>query len=138
VDTKVSYKNGLLQKALVSMHRAFVNISYETKRKHWLFDATLQFNGKKRLPQTFNNPTEYKREEYSPDFYNVLAQISYVTKIKKADFNIYVGVENALDYKQQNPIIASDAPFNKYFDASMVWGPIYGRMLYIGLRFKLK
>ena len=138
VDTKVSYKNGLLQKALVSMHRAFVNISYETKRKHWLFDATLQFNGKKRLPQTFNNPTEYKREEYSPDFYNVLAQISYVTKIKKADFNIYVGVENALDFKQQNPIIASDAPFNKYFDASMVWGPIYGRMLYIGLRFKLK
>jgi len=138
VDTKVSYKNGLLQKALVSMHRAFVNISYETKGKHWLFDATLQYNGRKRLPQTYNNPTEYKRAEYSPNFYNVLAQITYVTKIKKADFNIYVGVENGLDYKQSSPIVSSDAPFNKYFDASMVWGPIYGRMLYIGLRFKLK
>jgi outer membrane receptor for ferrienterochelin and colicin len=138
VDTKVSYKNGLLQKALVSMHRAFVNISYETKGKHWLFDATLQYNGKKRLPQTYNNPTEYKRAEYSPNFYNVLAQITYVTKIKKADFNIYVGVENGLDYKQSSPIVSSDTPFNKYFDASMVWGPIYGRMLYIGLRFKLK
>jgi outer membrane receptor for ferrienterochelin and colicins len=138
VDTKVTYKNGLLQKALVSMHRAFINMSYETKNKHWLFDATLQYNGKKRLPQTNLNPTEYKREDYSPAFYNVLSQITYLTKIKKSDFNIYVGVENALDYKQQNPIVASDLPFNKYFDASMVWGPIYGRMLYAGLRFKIK
>ena len=138
VDTKVNYQSGLMQKALVSMHRAFVNLSYETKGKHWLFDATLQYNGKKRLPQTHTNPTEYQRATYSPDFYNVLAQITYVTKIKKADFNIYVGVENALDYKQANPIVASDAPFNKYFDASMVWGPIYGRMMYVGLRYKIK
>jgi hypothetical protein len=28
--------------------------------------------------------------------------------------------------------------YNKYFDASMVWGPIYGRMLYLGLRIKIK
>ncbi len=138
VDTKVSYKTGLLQKALVSTHRAFVNVAYETKNKHWLFDATLQYNGKKRLPQTNLNPTEYQRAEYSPDFYNVLAQITYLTKIKRSDFNVYVGVENATDYKQPNPIVASDAPFNKYFDASMVWGPIYGRMLYAGLRFKIK
>ncbi len=138
VDTKVSYKTGLLQKALVSEHRAFVNMGYETKNKHWLFDATLQYNGKKRLPQTASNPTEYQRASYSPDFYNVLAQITYLTKIKNSDFNIYVGVENGLDYKQQNPIVASDSPYNKYFDASMVWGPIYGRMLYVGLRFKIK
>lgn len=138
VDTKVSYQSGLLQKPFVSMHRAFINVGYETKNKHWLFDATLQYNGKKRLPQTLDNPAEYKREPYSPDFYNVLAQITYVTKIRRADFNIYLGVENALDYKQTNPIIASDAPFSKYFDASMVWGPIYGRMLYAGLRYKLK
>ena len=138
VDTKVNYKTGLLQKAFVSAHRAFINLGYETKKKHWLFDATLQYNGKKRLPQTTLNPTEYQRASYSPDFYNVLAQITYVTKIKKADFNIYLGVENALDYKQQNPIVASDAPFSKYFDASMVWGPIYGRMFYAGLRFKIK
>jgi len=138
VDTKVNYKTGLLQKAMVSTHRAFINLSYETKNKHWLFDATLQYNGKKRLPQTHTNPGEYQRATYSPDFYNVLAQITYVTKIKKSDFNVYVGVENALDYKQANPIVASDSPFNKYFDASMVWGPIYGRMMYVGLRYKIK
>jgi outer membrane receptor for ferrienterochelin and colicins len=138
VDTKMSFKNGLIQKALVSMHRAFINVSYETKNKHWQFDATLQFNGKKRLPTTNSNPVEYQRAAYSPNFYNVLGQISYFTKINKADFHVYLGVENALDYKQANPIVASDAPFNKYFDASMVWGPIYGRMLYLGIRYKLK
>ncbi len=138
VDTKVNYQTGLLQKALVSMHRTFINIGYETKNKHWLFDATLQYNGKKRLPSTRNNPEAYQRAEYSPNFYNVLAQITYMAKIKRADFHVYVGVENAMDYKQANPIVASDAPFNKYFDASMVWGPIYGRMLYAGLRFKIK
>jgi outer membrane receptor for ferrienterochelin and colicin len=138
VDTKVNFNSGLMQKALVSMHRAFVNVAYETKNKHWLFDATLQYNGIKRLPQTVSNPVEYQRADYSPDFYNVLGQITYMTKIKRSDFHVYVGVENALDYKQPNPIVASDAPFNKYFDASMVWGPIYGRMLYAGLRFKIK
>lgn len=138
VDTKVSCRTGLLQKAMISTHRAFINVAYETKNKHWQFDATLQYNGKKRFPNTSLNPAEYKRAEYSPDFHNVLGQITYLTKIKKADFNVYLGVENALDYKQANPIVASDAPFSKYFDASMVWGPIYGRMLYAGLRFKIK
>ncbi len=138
VDTKVTYKEGLLQKAFVSAHRAFINTSYETKNKHWLFDATVQFNGKKRIPQTTSNPKEYQLAEYSPYFFNVLGQVTYLTKIENYDLHVYLGVENALNYKQQNPIIASDAPFSKYFDASMVWGPIYGRMLYVGIRLKMK
>ena len=88
VDTKVSYKTGLLQKSLVSTHRAFINLSYETRNKHWQFDGTLQYNEKKRLPQTLNNPTEYQRAEYSPSFYNVLGQITYLTKIEKAYFHV--------------------------------------------------
>lgn len=138
VDTKVNYVKGLLQKPMVSQHRAFINFSYETKNEHWQFDFTTQYNGKKRLPQTDSNPTDYQRQNYSPEFFNQLGQITYLCKIKGADFHVYVGVENLLNYKQTNPIVASDAPFSKYFDASMVWGPIYGRMLYGGLRFKIK
>lgn len=138
VDTKMEFKQGLMQKAMVSKHRAFINVSYETKNSHWQFDATAQYNGAKRLPSTITNPTDLQRAEYSPEFYNVLGQITYLTKISKADFNIYLGVENALNYKQTNPIVSSDLPYNKYFDASMVWGPIYGRMLYLGLRLKIK
>ncbi len=138
VDTRVAYAQGLLQKPMTSMHRAFINLSYETKGGHWQFDFTTQYNGAKRLPNTNSNPVEYQRKEYSPEFFNLLGQITYLAKLKKAEFHIYVGVENLLNYKQNNPIVASDLPYNKYFDASMVWGPIYGRMLYAGLRFKIK
>lgn len=138
VDTKVNFKSGILQKPMISMHRAFINFSYETKNNHWLFDFTSQFNGEKRLPSTENNPVEFKKSNYSLNFFNILSQITYNTKIYSNTFNIYIGVENLLNYKQINPIVASDTPFNKYFDASMVWGPIYGRMLYLGLRYKIK
>lgn len=138
VDTKVSYQQGLLQKAMVSKHRAFVNVSYETKNNHWQFDLTTQYNSRKRLPITQANPTEYQRAEFSSAYFNLLGQITYLTKIRNADFNVYLGVENLLNYKQANPIVASDMPYSKYFDASMVWGPIYGRMLYAGLRLKIK
>lgn len=138
VDTRVKYSIALLQKPMVSRHRAFLNIAYETKNNHWQFDFTTQFNGVKRLPQTHLNPVEYQRSNFSPNYLNLLGQITYLTKIKSADFNIYLGVENLLNYKQEHPILASDIPFSKYFDASMVWGPVYGRMLYFGVRYKIK
>ncbi len=138
MDTKVTFKQGLMEKAMVSKHRAFINMSYETKNSHWQFDFTTQFNGSKRLPYTGGNPGDYQRGSRSPDYFNLLGQITYLTKINKADFSVYLGVENLLNYKQTSPIVASDAPFSKYFDASMVWGSIYGRMLYAGLRLKIK
>lgn len=138
VDTRVRYEQGLMQKPFVSAHRAFINLAYETKNRHWLFDATLQYNDRKRLPDTSTNPTAYRRGSYSPGFYNVLGQITYVAKLGIADLHIYAGVENLLNYRQQNPIVSADAPYSKYFDASMVWGPIYGRMLYGGLRLRIK
>lgn len=138
VDTKLKYQQALLQKPLVSKHRAFINFSYETKNSHWQFDFTTQFNGAKRLPDTKSNPQDYQRKDFSPNYFNLLGQITYLTKINNADFHVYLGVENLLDYKQTNPIVASNLPYSKYFDASMVWGPIYGRMLYAGLRLKIK
>lgn len=138
VDAKQTYHDTLLERPYVSKHRGFVNLSYETKNGHWQFDATAQYNGIKRLPSTKSNPTEYQREDYSPDYFNVLSQITYIKKIKGHFFNAYVGVENLLNYKQKNPIVDSDAPYSRYFDASMVWGPIYGRMLYAGIRYRIK
>jgi len=50
---------------------------------------------------------------------------------------VYLGVENMLDYKQPNPILAASDPFSEYFDASLIWGPIFGRMFYAGVRFRI-
>jgi len=48
-----------------------------------------------------------------------------------------LGVENLLDFKQNNPIIDPTNPNGNYFDASLIWGPINGRMVYAGLRYKI-
>jgi len=137
VDTRTTFTKGLMQKYLLARDRAFINLAYETKNGHWQFDFTTQWNGPKRLPGTQSNPAEYRREDSSPAFFNLNAQITWKTGLKKS-FDIYLGVENALNTKQNNPIVAADKPFSKYFDASMIWGPIYGRMIYGGLRFKIK
>ena len=133
-DVKTTYGEDLLAKPMVSTHRAFINLAYHT-RNLWKFDATLNWQGEKRLPSTEANPIEYQRANYSPSFFMLNAQIS---KSWKKRFDIYLGVENLLDYKQDNPIVAADQPFGEFFDASMVWGPIFGRNMYIGLRYKLK
>lgn len=138
VDTRSQFSTGLLQKSLVSRHRAFINFSYETRKRNWMFDFTTQYNGSKRLPDTKNSPAEYSRNEYSPDYLNLLGQVTYLKTWLNKEFHVYLGVENLLNYKQNNPIVSSENPFGSYFDASMVWGPIYGRMLYAGLRFKIK
>jgi outer membrane receptor for ferrienterochelin and colicin len=138
VDTEIKYKQGLKQKPMVSTNRAFINFSYETKNENWQFDFTTQYNGAKRLPDTRANPIEYQRANYSPNYYNLLGQITYLAKFKKCEWHIYFGMENILNYRQSRPIVAADFPNSQYFDASMVWGPIYGRMWYAGIRFKIK
>ncbi|HXB42379.1 MAG TPA: carboxypeptidase-like regulatory domain-containing protein [Bacteroidia bacterium] len=137
IDTRTQYTTGLLSKYLVSKNRAFINLSYETKNQHWQFDYTTQWHGAKRLPNTNSNPIEYRRADYSPAYFIMNGQITYKTGILKS-FDIYIGVENALNTRQLNPIVSANNPFSSYFDASMVWGPIYGRMLYGGIRFKIK
>ncbi len=128
-DVKTEYLEGILQKPLISKHRGFVNLAYETPSK-WVFDYTLNVIGHKRLPQTDSNPTEYQLKDNSPIYSTMNAQIS---KSWKNDLRIYVGMENITNFRQLNPIIASDDPFGDYFDSSIVWGPIFGRMVYLGV-----
>jgi len=132
-DVKTTYNGILMEKPLVSEQRAFINLAYATRNK-WKFDYTLNWQGNKRIPSTQTNPVEYRLENSSPDFFTMNAQI---TKSWKKKFDIYLGVENILNYTQENPIIASNQAFSQYFDSSLIWGPIYGRSFYIGLRYNI-
>lgn len=86
-----------------------------------------------RLPNTQNNPVQYRLAKHSPDYFIVNAQIT--KKIKTLE--IYLGGENLLNYKQKNPILSADNPFGDYFDASMLYAPITGAMGYLGVRWIL-
>jgi hypothetical protein len=52
-------------------------------------------------------------------------------------FEIYLGGENIGNYRQVTPIIGSNDPFGADFDAAQVYSPVFGAMVYTGLRFKI-
>lgn len=124
----------LQQKAMVSPHKAVLNLHYATKFDKWKFNTTLQFNSSMRLPSTTQNPEPYQLGDRSKPYFILNAQI---TKKLKA-WELYVGGENLLNVKQKNPILSADDPFGDYFDASIIYAPIHGAMAYIGVRWIIK
>jgi outer membrane receptor protein involved in Fe transport len=133
-DVKTTYHGVLMEKYLLSKHRAFLNLAYETKNK-WSFDYTVSWNGPKRIPFTQTNPEEYRKASYSPGYVTMNAQVS--KKFGKY-FDAYIGAENLTNFRQKDLIVAPGAPFGPYFDSSLVWGPVLGRMYYVGFRLRLK
>jgi outer membrane receptor for ferrienterochelin and colicin len=127
----------------VSRHRAFGQLSYASqlnqREGQWRADVTGQWVGSQRLPNTSENPEAFQRPNMAPDFFQINAQ---VTRQFTPELSIYAGIENALNYRQDRPILAADydlepvsqSDFDQYFDASLVYGPIFGRTLYAGLR----
>jgi len=112
-----------------------ISITFETEERNWLYNLNLntQFYGKQRLPSTVTNPIEYQRPEYSDPFFMLNNQLTYKTSF----YEFYTGIENLLNYRQENPIISANNPFGKYFDTTFNWGPTKGREFYFGVRFKL-
>jgi len=134
IDVQTEYVNGINRKPLVAKNRAFVNLAYKTKSK-WAFDFTTQWVGQQRLPDTSSNIESYQLDTSSPDYVVINAQI---TKSLGEKWDVYLGGENLTNYTQKNPIVAADAPFSQYFDSSIIYAPIFGRMVYAGVRFKIK
>ncbi len=135
-DVKTTYSGQLVSRPYVSPHRAFLSMDYTTV-DNWKFDFTLTYNGPKRVPSTATNPPPYRQENNSPSFFLVNAQVSK-TIGKHVPVDLYIGVENLGNFFQPVSIVAANQPFSPYFDASMVWGPVTGRMLYAGWRMKIK
>ncbi len=134
LDVKTNYSGNMLEKPLQAKHRAFINLAYETNNK-WKFDFTTQWLSEKRLPNTNTNPIDKQMSNYSPSFIQMSGQVS---KQLGSKWDVYVGAENLTNYTQQNLFIDGNNPFSKYFDGSMVWGPVNGRVVYVGMRFKIK
>ena len=134
-DTKITYRELPIQvitteKPLSNKYRGLVNLSYATNFEKWKFDFTAQFNGSSRLPslEGYHAP-----KEWSPAYPLYFAQITKNTR----RFDVYVGCENILNYKQKNPIVDAENPFGADFDASRIWGPLMGRKFYAGIRLRL-
>ena len=133
-DVKSSYNGEVLDRPMNPKNRFFVNAEYATAYDKWRFDATVQWFGERSLP-TIEDHAGVAEENRTANPFSVLN--SQVTRSFK-HWDIYVGGENLLNFKQKDPIMNAENPFGHGFDASMVWGPVTGRVIYAGLRYKLK
>ncbi len=128
----------LVQKMMIARDRVLFNVGYALPYDKWKFDLTLQWNGPRRIPYA---PAGYVHTSYenmtiamAPAFVNVNAQVSRTFP----KFEVYVGGENLTGFRQDNPILIASDPFGRSFDAGQVWGPVTGRMVYTGIRVKIK
>lgn len=133
-DVKTTYNGQLLAKPYVPQHRVMFNAAYATYMDIWKFDFTTNWLGQSRIPNTSMSPAEYQLPTRSKEYFLLNAQIT--KKFRK--FDVYLGCENIMNYTQKNPVIAPDKPFGSNFDASMIYAPIEGRIIYAGLRMEIK
>ena len=131
-DVSSYYKSGLKEKPLQPRNIIFFNYGIESNKindKNWKFNITYNRLGKQRL---MDNPRD--SYEYVDPHFSIMSQI---TRVFSNKLEVYVGGENINNYKQENPIIMANNPFDPSFDASIVHGPIFGSNYYAGLRYKI-
>jgi outer membrane receptor protein involved in Fe transport len=121
------------RRPLVSPHRVLVTTSSATADRRWQLDATLAWNSGGRLPSTADNPDGLRWAEHFPAFLRLNAQLTR----RLGAWELYVGVENALNTLQRSAVIDPQNPQGPYFDASLIWGPLEGRLFYLGVRWRL-
>ena len=130
-DVKTTYDSGFLQRPLQAQNRFFANFGWESKRNakqaQWRWDLTCHALGKQRLVSNQRDPAG----SYSPAYSLWNSQL---TRAFSSKFELYAGIENLGNYKQLSPIIGVEDPFGINFDTAQIYAPIFGRMVYAGLR----
>jgi len=135
-DAQTDYRNteGItyrMKKPLVSDYKGLLTASYQTPLKKWQFDVTSQFNGGGRMPEASKlNPL------WNSEFKAYTVVNAQITKYFR-QWSVYVGGENLFDYTQDMPVIDAMNPRGENFDSSMIYGPVHGRKLYVGVRFNI-
>ncbi len=132
-DVKQTIGGKLVEKPLNSKYKGLVTLNYTDRLKKWMFDYNVQFIGGGRIPQVPVVATPYVVASTYGAYTLMNAQ---ATRFFRKG-SIYVGCENLTDFTQKNPVVAANDPFGQNFDATRVWGPIMGRMFYMGVRFAL-
>lgn len=86
--------------------------------------------GQQRLPEIiYPEP----RPLYSKPFSELSLQLSREFQSSE----IYLGVTNIFNYKQDTPLIDPQNPFGVYFDTTYIYGPLHGREFFAGIRLNL-
>jgi hypothetical protein len=131
-EAKTTYNGVLKQRPFLAKDKALMNIEYKTQNKKWSMNATGKLFGYIRIP---SGGVVHHGEEIpvrSVPYGLVSAQINHFF----ASADIYLGAENIGNYTQHDPIVDAEHPFGSNFDATLVWGPLMGRIVYLGFRWR--
>lgn len=133
-DVKVDYGQGLTRKPLTSRHKGLFTASYAPMMGLWQFDVTCSINGGGRMPSPYitSDGSQSWKSTYHP-----YAQLNAQITRNFRHWSIYVGGENLTAYRQKNPIVGAMNPWGDNFDATMVYAPLHGAIIYAGFRYIL-
>jgi outer membrane receptor for ferrienterochelin and colicins len=135
-DVRATFADGKLKAIpLVAKQRGLVTLDYETPNKKWRFHTTTHFVGTQRLPDNSQIPHDLVHDfpAMSPTYMTLNAQVTRTWK--QSEF--YVGGENLTNYQQHHAIISVENPQSPYFNASQVWAPMMGNVVYAGMRYSM-
>jgi len=133
-DARCNYGGVLREKPLTNRYKALFSSTYKTPHEKWQFDATLQLNGGGRMPLAYKDMTgKASWQSHFHGYPQLSAQITHNIH----DLSIYIGGENLTNYKQNNPIIDATNPWGDNFDPTMIYAPVHGANVYLGIRYKI-
>lgn len=116
---------------MVSRWNAAFALDYATRGRRWLFSASAALNGPMRVWDFMKTVDPAYADGWTPMYPIVNARIT--RRGWWAD--VFVEGENLTGYTQPCPIMGAEDPFSPGFDASLIWGPVLGRKINIGINF---
>gem|GEM_PF-1213447 len=124
---------GRFFRPLLPQHRGVLWLTWLTLSRRWQADAIISAYSRQRIPSTAAKSEPYRLPSYSPAYATLTLQITH----RIDQWEIQLAGENINDFRQAQPVLAADRPFSPDFDASLIWGPIMGRMASLTVRYSL-
>ncbi|MCM1068224.1 MAG: TonB-dependent receptor [Muribaculaceae bacterium] len=132
-DVKADYGDGrLTQKPLTSRNKGLFTIGWAPQMGLWQADVSLAINGGGRMPAPYR--LESGEMSWRSRYGTWLGLNAQVTRNFR-HWSIYIGGENLTNYRQPNAIVGASDPWGPDFDATMIYGPLQGAMVYVGFRY---
>ena len=134
-DVKACYTGDkLTQKPLTSRNKGLFTFGWSPNMGLWQTDITLAVNGGGRMPTpyvTSNGGLSW------PERYKAYVQLNAQVTRNFRHWSVYIGGENLTNFRQRNPIVGASDPWGENFDATMIYGPLQGAMVYVGFRYNI-
>lgn len=132
LDVQSKFNGTYIRDPYIAQHRYLTTFSYESFDRKWRANIGFNIVGSKRLPKVHSHFDTANLPLKSPVYTIINTQITKVFN----NWEVYLGAENLFDYKQMTHLLGSDDPYGPYFDAAYIWGPMDGRRVYVGFRYK--